>query len=693
MAFLLNASIRTKLYLSLGAALALIVVVGLFGVGELQKVNNATKEIRDLWLPKVGVLDDLKRAVAEHRVLASYRMQITNFRQIAATERRLADVREQIGAAERSLQRLIETPDERDLFGRYEKLRNEYETIFAASLRRLEIGEVSAAQVDFDKSALPGGVAAENHLDGLLDLIKLQMATASSRADGAYRHALVISTAAISIGALLAAGVIGWTSRHVTTPLIQVSEAMRRLTVGDTSVSLQSDGDRRDEIGVLIEAVDGFRKIRHIAHHDPLTGLPNRLSFEEDLDRALALLPRGQSLAVLSLDLDNFKAVNDTLGHPAGDELLKQVAARLRRTVRPGDRVARFGGDEFAVVQTGAPTPADMTALAHRIIEVLSAPYTIDDQVALVGTSIGIAIAPVDGDSADELLKKSDLAMYRAKSEGRGTSHFFEPGIDASMQARRRLELDLRRALARREFELFYQPIFNLERNEIIGFEALIRWRHPQRGLILPAEFIPLCEEIGLIVPIGEWVLRQACAEAATWPALMHVAVNISPIQFRGGNLYATVSRALSESGLAPDRLELEITENVLLSDRRATLAMLNDLRVLGVRIALDDFGSGYSSLGYLLSFPFDKIKIDSSFIRGIAEDRKALAIVRAVTELSARLGVSTTAEGVETAEQLDRVRSEGCTEAQGYAISKPQPSSGLRALLQARAHGDGAVA
>jgi diguanylate cyclase (GGDEF)-like protein len=426
-------------------------------------------------------------------------------------------------------------------------------------------------------------------------------------------------------------------------------------------------------------------QIRHMARHDPLTDLPNRTMFKERVDDALRQLPRGDSIALLYLDLDHFKTVNDTLGHLVGDDLLKAVAERLRSTLRSSEVLARLGGDEFAILQTGGANPTEVTALARRILEVLNAPYVLNEQQLVIGASMGIAMGPADGGSADVLLKDCDLALYRAKADGRGIYRFFEPEMDARMQARRMLELDLRRALAQSEFELFYQPVLNIARNEVTGFEALVRWRHPERGLVPPLEFIPLAEEIGLIVPLGEWILRQACLEAAGWPEPIRVAVNLSPNQFKNKRLADAVIDALTAAKLAPQRLELEITEGVLLVEHASTLATLHQLRGIGVHIAMDDFGTGYSSLSYLRSFPFDKIKIDGSFIRSMAQETSSLAIIRAVIGLSTSLGMTTTAEGVETQAQFDQVRAEGCDEVQGYLISKPRPASEIGEFLVRR--------
>ena len=388
-------------------------------------------------------------------------------------------------------------------------------------------------------------------------------------------------------------------------------------------------------------------------------------------------------VAVLCLDLDYFKSVNDTLGHPIGDALLCAVADRLRDCLRENDIVARLGGDEFALIQVGTEQPNSSTMLAERIIDTLGAPYEINGHQIVIGASVGIAMAPADGNDADEIIKNADMALYRAKADGRGRFRFFEADMDAKMQARRTLEIDLRNALVNSEFELHYQPLVNVKTNEITGFEALVRWRHPDRGLVSPAEFIPLAEEIGLIVPLGDWVLNQACTDATSWPSPVRVAVNLSPNQFKNPDLAHSVFRALARSKLAAQRLELEITETVLLQDSETTLATLHQLRNMGVRISMDDFGTGYSSLSYLRSFPFDKIKIDQSFIRDLATRDDSAVIVRAVTTIGNSLGISTTAEGVEDGSQFQRLKDEGCTEAQGFYLGRPLPIKETTALLE----------
>jgi diguanylate cyclase (GGDEF)-like protein len=432
----------------------------------------------------------------------------------------------------------------------------------------------------------------------------------------------------------------------------------------------------------ITEWLEAQAKISHMARHDALTGLPNRVLFHEQLEQGLRRAGANDQLAVLCLDLDHFKDINDSLGHPIGDALLKEVGRRLKATVGEHDTVARLGGDEFAVVQIGRSEEAAARALAGRLVEVISTPYEIDDHQIVIGVSIGISLSPQDGNNPDELLKNADLALYRAKADGRGTYRFFETGMDARAQARRLLELDLRAALQRNEFQPYYQPIRDVASDRVVSFEALLRWNHPQRGLISPLNFIPLAEETGLIVQLGELVLKAACEDAATWPADIGVAVNLSPVQFRSPNLIASVTEALEHSGLASGRLELEITESVLLQNSEATLATLHELRAMGVRISLDDFGTGYSSLSYLRSFPFDKIKIDRSFVAELATREDSMAIIRAVTGLGRSLGIVTTAEGVENDAQLELLRREGCTQAQGYLFSQPRPASDVAIML-----------
>lgn len=417
-------------------------------------------------------------------------------------------------------------------------------------------------------------------------------------------------------------------------------------------------------------------RIAHMARHDALTNLPNRVLLRERLEEALRNPDwGGEALAMLCLDLDRFKAVNDTLGHSAGDALLVGVANRIRRELRASEMVARLGGDEFAILlPIGGLSGAE--ALAQRLITSLNAPYTVEGSQANVGVSIGIALVSRHSISPDELLKQADLALYQAKADGRGTFCFFKSDMNARVEARRLLEHDLRQALAQREFDVHYQPLVNVKSGRVTCVEALLRWNHPCRGIVPPAEFIPLAEEIGLIVPIGSWVLQEACRQAAAWEdERIKVAVNVSSLQFKSHNLLEIVENELIASGLTPSRLEIEITESVFLNDGQATLATLHSLRKLGVQIAMDDFGTGYSSLSYLRMFQFDKIKIDQSFIRELGRNTGCDAIVAAVATLGAELGIITTAEGVETPEQLDRVRAAGCMEVQGFLFSRPKPA------------------
>ena len=420
-------------------------------------------------------------------------------------------------------------------------------------------------------------------------------------------------------------------------------------------------------------------RIAHMARHDSLTDLPNRTMMREHLEHELKRVKRGECLAVLCLDLDQFKSVNDALGHPIGDELLKLVGERLRGCTREPDTVARLGGDEFAIIMTQMQQATDAAALSKRIRDSIIKPYQIDGHQIVTDISIGISVAPIDALDAEMLMRNADMALYGAKADGRGTYRFFEPEMNTRMKARRELEMDLRNALAGRKFELHYQPLVNLETKEVNAFEALLRWNHPVRGVISPADFIPIAEETGLIVPLGEWVLKTACAEAANWPDHIKIAVNLSPAQLNNRNLLAVVAEAIEQSGMSPHKLQLEITETVLLQNTFSTLSTLHELRKLGVQIALDDFGTGYSSLSYLRSFPFDKIKIDRSFIQDLSNGSEPVAIVHAVANLAKCLNMTSTAEGVETQQQLDTLKAIGCTEMQGYLFSKARPAKEIR--------------
>jgi len=422
---------------------------------------------------------------------------------------------------------------------------------------------------------------------------------------------------------------------------------------------------------------------QYLAYHDSLTGLGNRMLFKEQLDEALrdvSVAPH--PLAVLFVDLDGFKAVNDTLGHSIGDMLLKSIATKIRDLLPSTDRIARLGGDEFAILQMSSSQPTSSISLAEKIIDAAGHPHSIEGHEVMVGASVGIAIGRAGDVNTESLLKSADLAMYTAKSDGRATYRIFDPEMDAIVQSRRSLERDMRTSLVQGGFTLNYQPLVNLRSGKVTAFEALMRWNHPERGLVSPADFIPVAEEMGLIVPLGEWALRQACMEAVNWPDDIRVSVNLSPLQFAKGNLVATVVNALASSGLPATRLELEITESVLLEKSERNIAILNQLRELGIRISMDDFGTGYSSIGYLRSFPFDKIKIDQTFVRDLLVDEGSLAIVRAIASLGISFGMTTTAEGVETEEQMRRLNLEGCVEVQGYLYSKPVPAGDLKELL-----------
>jgi diguanylate cyclase (GGDEF)-like protein len=421
-------------------------------------------------------------------------------------------------------------------------------------------------------------------------------------------------------------------------------------------------------------------KVAFMAHHDLLTGLANRTLFMEKIEEAGARLRRhGEAFTVVMLDLDRFKNVNDSLGHPAGDALLKEMAQRLKSSLRETDVLARLGGDEFAILQSGgAAQRDDAITLSVRIIDLVAQPFDLDGHKVSVGASIGIALAPQDGVEPDELLKKADLALYLTKSEGRNGFNFFHADMTTEADARHQMENEMREALMRDEFELYYQPVLDVRTRESRGAEALVRWRHPRNGLIMPDRFIPLAEDTGLIVQLGAWILGKACADAASWPAQYKLAVNLSPVQFRKGDLFEVILCALVESGLPPERLELEITESVLLENEVNYRVLLQQLKNIGVSIVLDDFGTGYSSLGYLTRFPVDKIKIDKSFTQGLSQRADCAAIVSSVVTLAHGLDIATTAEGVETEEQFELLRAAGVTQVQGFLFGRPRPMSEL---------------
>ncbi|MBR0843789.1 EAL domain-containing protein [Bradyrhizobium liaoningense] len=453
----------------------------------------------------------------------------------------------------------------------------------------------------------------------------------------------------------------------------------RRIGIRDKS------GEPRYIINVVEDVTERRRadeKIAHMAHYDALTDLPNRTLFREQIERELDKVASGKQFALLYIDVDEFKGINDSLGHHVGDELLKAIAGRIRGCLKQGDLIARLGGDEFAVIQTGIQSSADVVSFVTQIYEAIRQPFHCLGHQLSTDASIGIALAPQDGSDLDQLVKNADLAMYGAKAEGRRTHRFFEPEMDASAKARLNMEQDLRQALLNGGFEIHYQPLVDLRSGAVSGCEALLRWRHPERGMVSPAEFIPVAEDTGLINELGDWVLRMACNEAATWPAHVRVAVNVSPVQLKCDTLALRIAGALAASGLAPSRLELEITEAVLIRDDEAALSILHQLRAIGVRIALDDFGTGYSSLSYLKRFPFDKIKIDRCFVADIAETPGAPVIVQAVVNIAAASSMTTVAEGVETEAQREMLRALGCTEMQGYLFSAPKPAAEVRKLF-----------
>lgn len=514
------------------------------------------------------------------------------------------------------------------------------------------------------------------------------------------RHSLTASLASyanlkVSLMVLALVGIIlvlglGWRiARSVTEPLQELDAATRAIGEG-REVTLDVGTD--DEIGRLAESFTRMvaaieereREIIHVSLHDALTGLPNRKLFTEQLANCLARRRETERVLMAYVDLDDFKMVNDTLGHPAGDALLRLVADHLREDL-PDALVARLGGDEFAILIDGIEERENLGTIADRLQRSFDRQININGQAATCGASIGIAIAPSDSEDSTTLMKHADLALYRAKHEGKATYHFFEPALDEAARQRRQLELDLRAAIKEGGFALNFQPLYSLAEKRLTGFEALLRWHHPMRGRINPIDFIALAEETGLIIPIGEWVLREACHQASTWPDDVTVAVNVSPKQFAASGITSTVLSALSASGLPPHRLELEITESIFIADVDATLATLHSLRNLGVKIALDDFGTGYSSLSYLRSFPFDKVKIDRSFVEDLGTSTSGHAMIRAITTLANALGMETLAEGVEDIAQFEVLEREGCQNIQGYLFSRPVAADAVAVLLRER--------
>lgn len=565
----------------------------------------------------------------------------------------------------------------------------------ALDARVIEAGSQPAWLRDAKAESVFERDEAEPYLYHVSDLSVLQDGIAPRLV---LRHALAESLAAyaslkwwliaLALGGLALVLWLSWkVARSVTEPLQQLDEATRLIGQG-RKVSLAVETD--DEIGRLAHSFNQMglaleereRRIIHVGLHDGLTGLPNRKLFTEQLTNALSRRRAGERMMVAYVDLDDFKMINDTLGHPAGDALLRMVAEHLREDL-PDALIARLGGDEFAILIDGIDGKASLGKIADNLQRSFDRPISISGQHAACGASIGIAMAPEDGEDGITLMKNADLALYRAKHEGKSTYHFFEPALDEAARQRRQLELDLRAAIKDGGFELNFQPLYSLAERRLTGFEALIRWNHPVRGRVNPVEFIPLAEETGLIVPIGEWVLREACHQAGRWPADVSVAVNVSPKQFAATGIAATVLSALSGSGLPPHRLELEITESIFIADVDQTLATLHSLRSLGVKIALDDFGTGYSSLSYLRSFPFDKVKIDKSFVEDLGTSRNGHAVIRAITTLAAALGMETLAEGVEDVAQLEVLEREGCQNIQGYLFSRPVAADAVAGLLR----------
>lgn len=549
--------------------------------------------------------------------------------------------------------------------------------------RSLNTGGAFGAPIDGTDS-----IAFARRLPTMIDGQRAALLLSFSQADAlaAYRPVQWAVAMIALIGLLIVIFATWRTASRITRPLAHLDAAAERLSQGDFRTVVVEGQDELARLAagfnrMVHDIEEREQRITHLAFNDVLTGLANRSMFHRHVDLLLERSGEQGALALLCLDLDHFKTVNDTMGHGVGDQLLVAVANRLKET-SPECFIARLGGDEFVVVQPLAKGQRSPEQLAQALVEVVGSPVELEGTTLMTSTSIGIALAPDDGVDAATLLRNADLALYRAKADGRSTYSFFEKSLNIAAQKRRQVENDLRLAIEKGQFELYFQPLFDLEKGRIGSFEALIRWHHPTRGLISPVDFIPIAEETGLIVQVGAWVMREACRHAAEWPEHVRVAVNVSSVQFHRPGLSETILSALASSGLDPARLEVEITESIFLEGSDTTLQLLHSLRALGIRIALDDFGTGYSSLSYLQSFPFDKIKIDRSFIQALLTRPGASAVVRAITDLARALGMETTAEGVEESSQLEELNAHGCTSVQGFLLSRPIPSDQVAQLF-----------
>jgi diguanylate cyclase (GGDEF)-like protein len=676
-------TIRAKLWLACAALSGITALVGLFAVASIDRAGGQVVATFDQSLMSINFA---RAAAADFATIEALQARIGPASDEAneAGEARIGDL-----AA--SMRENLAVAAERALSSRARTAASRVEALLDAWLAAREgrdwtrldaLSQQAAEQIDLLVNFTAGD--AFTHRQAALRDVE----AARARNIGALVAALLLSAIVTMV---LARRLIG--------PVAAASAAANRIAAGELDTPIPGAGN--DELGTLLGAMavmrDNIRatvegeiaerrsaqeRLIYLSRHDALTGLPNRAQFMERLDAAVAQLGRGIGCAVLMLDLDDFRALNESRGTEGGDAVLRAVAQRLAALVRETDTLARLGGDEFAIIQTGIERPEDAALLARRVLEQFAVPVAVGTQAVALGLSCGIAVAPADGTAANVLLHNADTALARAKQDGRGSHRFFEAALDARVRERRQLEIDLREALAEEAFALHYQPLVDLASGRVTGFESLIRWQHPTRGMVSPGIFIPLAEAMGLIGPIGEWAIHTAVRAATSWSASVRVAVNVSPMQFATPRLVEAVARALAESGLPAHRLELEVTESALLAESAQVRTMLHQLKELGVRIAMDDFGTGYSSLSYLRSFPFDKIKIDQSFVRNMAGDAGTVAIVRAIAGLGSELGMRITAEGVETPEQLALLSQVGCHDVQGYLFSKPVPAAEVPALI-----------
>jgi len=654
--------------------------LGLVGIAEIRSLGAAGRHIGNVSVAKMFMLDEIEAAMRRHEIAAENSVEEENAKRRLLLRAAQDDANAAFRAAAMQFETLDLTPEER-------RILDEVKVGWSAYLSAFAYADMVARTGRFEKAKDLFEDETEEHATNLYELtsslssaLRQEAEVSLSRLEDIVPQSQRFLLSTLGVAGVFAIWAAIWAIWRLSLPLMALDSALRKLLAGQETVVLPDFGSGSHELSTVSASAralrDSIRDSRKMARHDLLTGLPNRRAFAECIDESLGAQTQQGPVAVLLIDLDRFKHVNDTLGHGAGDTLLQLVAQRLQGAVRQEDTVSRFGGDEFAIVQTGGQRTEDSLRLGRRVVELLSEPFEIKGREVLVGASVGIALAPQHGQDAEDLMCKADLALYAAKADGRGRSMLFEPQMLDRQRALSKLQTDLKKALKQDEFTMVYQPIISLDTGRVTGAEALLRWRHPTRGPVSPGDFVPLAEELGLIVPLGAHVLRRACSEAATWPAHLSVAVNLSPVQLRHTDILAEVGAALGASGLPASRLIIEITEGVFLEDTDDVKQKLERFRDMGVRISLDDFGTGYSSLRYLRNFRFDKLKIDASFVQEDDSDQSSSAVIRSVCLLCSSLGIDVVAEGIETTDQLRKVVTAGCNEAQGFLLEHPLSSA-----------------